>query len=349
MSLEPVKQEIITTLLGNVSSWSADGQTRLAESMRAFDLRKGEKLTWEADEGDLLCYLVHGEAGVSINKSQPLPLRAETGMASFRVPERSTAQITARSDDCQLVTVDEDRLDFVAGWELLHGETVPASDEDAVTRLSLLNNPLVFRHLPFANVLSAMRRMKPQRVEANEIVVAEGDIADAFFVIENGRAEVWRTAPGKPQQEKVAELGVGDAFGEEALITGEPRNATVRMVAPGVLLVLRRDDFFDLVEKPLVNEVDRAQAEHLLEEGYVALNVGYEKEVADPLLTGEVISIPLPELRQRMDEVSNSKRYLTFCRSGRWGAVAAMLLREQGIEAVSLRGGVKDRPDDVGS
>ncbi len=41
---------------------------------------------------------------------------------------------------------------------------------------------------------------------------------------------------------KVAEMGAGDLFGEMALITNEPRSATVRAVEDTVLTVISKDE-----------------------------------------------------------------------------------------------------------
>ena len=53
---------------------------------------------------------------------------------------------------------------------------------------------------------------------------------------------MWRTEVAGASV-KVATLGPGASFGEEALLKGEPRNATVRMATAGRVLKLGKEDF----------------------------------------------------------------------------------------------------------
>ena len=70
-----------------------------------------------------------------------------------------------------------------------------------------------------------------------ETLVRQGTVADSFFVIERGRAEVWRDG------HSIGDLNSGDFFGEVALIRGGVRNATVTAATQMRLLVFGRRDF----------------------------------------------------------------------------------------------------------
>ena len=69
------------------------------------------------------------------------------------------------------------------------------------------------------------------------VVFAEGDAGDALYVITSGRARVLKA--GEDGEVSLNALGPGDSFGETALLTGEPRTATVRASSP--LEALRLD------------------------------------------------------------------------------------------------------------
>ncbi len=76
------------------------------------------------------------------------------------------------------------------------------------------------------------------------IILSEGEASDsrAYFV-EEGSVEVLKSGT------QIATLGVGDLFGEIALITNDPRSATVRALTKVQALSLHRDDFLMLAKK----------------------------------------------------------------------------------------------------
>ncbi|MEQ8210239.1 MAG: ATP-binding cassette domain-containing protein [Lacipirellulaceae bacterium] len=74
-----------------------------------------------------------------------------------------------------------------------------------------------------------------------DTVIQQGDTGDLFYLIRAGSVEVIVEEGGKEQ--KVAELGQGQFFGEAALITEQPRNATVRALEETTFYTLGKEDF----------------------------------------------------------------------------------------------------------
>ncbi|KAJ3294636.1 hypothetical protein HK104_003454 [Borealophlyctis nickersoniae] len=60
----------------------------------------------------------------------------------------------------------------------------------------------------------------------SEVVIRQGDVGDAFYIIESGEARVTRTDENGIEHEMPG-LKKGDYFGELALLTDKPRKATV--------------------------------------------------------------------------------------------------------------------------
>lgn len=72
-------------------------------------------------------------------------------------------------------------------------------------------------------------------------IMTEGDTSDdrAYF-IERGSVDVFRG------EKKIASLHAGDIFGELALITAEPRTATIRTIGEVELLAFSKEEFLML-------------------------------------------------------------------------------------------------------
>jgi len=75
--------------------------------------------------------------------------------------------------------------------------------------------------------------------EPGRQVIREGDPGDRFYLIREGSVVVKQG----PEQREIARLQAGDFFGETALLTGQPRNATVEPLEPTILYSLAKEKF----------------------------------------------------------------------------------------------------------
>lgn len=84
------------------------------------------------------------------------------------------------------------------------------------------------------------------RLKAGEVLFRQGDPGDCAYFIQTGEVEVLRGDAG--QEAIVARLGPGQYFGEMALLSNEPRNATIRAAAACTLSLLGKRNFMTLLE-----------------------------------------------------------------------------------------------------
>ncbi|MEW5718078.1 MAG: patatin-like phospholipase family protein [Chloroflexota bacterium] len=108
------------------------------------------------------------------------------------------------------------------------------------------------RNIPFFaglddNVLEAIsRRLQREHYHKGAAVFLEDEPGDCMYIIESGQVKV---VAERGNQEKIfGYLGPGNFFGEMALLLGERRSATARVVIDADLLVLRKNDFDELLE-----------------------------------------------------------------------------------------------------
>jgi CRP-like cAMP-binding protein len=95
---------------------------------------------------------------------------------------------------------------------------------------------------PFANLAAddlgdLLNQGRWINYEPGTAIVTQGESGDHFYVIESGRAEVFKDG------ERVGVLEKGNHFGEIALLASLPRTATVRSVTPLRAFQLDRDGF----------------------------------------------------------------------------------------------------------
>lgn len=81
-----------------------------------------------------------------------------------------------------------------------------------------------------------------------------------------------------------------------------------------------------------IDDLDRAK--------FTLLDVRNPEELSIGTIQ-DSINIPLPQLRQRMDEIPRSKKVLVFCQVGQRGYFATRILKQLGFDVLNLNGGFK--------
>ena len=88
-----------------------------------------------------------------------------------------------------------------------------------------------------------VRRLKRRDFPPSHYVVREGAAGDSMFFITAGKCEVRKKDVATGIEFLLTELGPGACFGEMALLTGQPRTASVVSTEPTTVGILKNDDF----------------------------------------------------------------------------------------------------------
>lgn len=196
---------------------------------------------------------------------------------------------------------------------------------------SLLQSPF-FNRIPPGNIRQLFVRFNPRKVVADELVIREGERGEHFYVLESGSATVL-----DKQGQILAALRPGDYFGEESLVGDTTRNATVKMLTPGKLMCLGKDDFITLLQEPVRNFVTYQDLQNSpMNSRFQIIDVRLPLERRFQSVPGSR-NIPLSQLRKTLPELDNSKIYVVTDDAGRRCDVAAQLLTQAGFEAVILK------------
>jgi rhodanese-related sulfurtransferase len=313
-------------------------EAQLLRLIRTYELEPGDSVTFNSDQEECVFVLSgeveQGDSSEAILLDPHNTLTRPVCIAGGRITFLATLPSV-------LGRINPSRLDFLLSWESLRTDT--QADDPFRQWLSRLRNPLIFGQLPLENAHEVFRRLQPLGVKAGEVIFDMREEAKQFYFIEQGRAELWRPGLYDDELKLTKVLSAGDYFGEEALLTGELRNAKVKMIDKSRLLVLDRKDFDELINAPMIDRVSSGVAKAMLDEGAQLLDVRYEDEYKIEYIPGCTL-IPLLELRERVDELESGTDYVIYCHSGRRSAVAAMILRQHKLQAVSLTGGIRDWP-----
>jgi putative ABC transport system ATP-binding protein len=108
---------------------------------------------------------------------------------------------------------------------------------DALRICEFLKGVDVFKTLTPTELTHVAERMVKRHYLPGEVVIREGDIGHELFLVSEGAVRVERSGG------EVARLGPGEFFGELALLSGKPRNASVIAADPLETYVLGEADF----------------------------------------------------------------------------------------------------------
>lgn len=111
----------------------------------------------------------------------------------------------------------------------------------------LLRNVPLFRILSNTDLLNFAEKLIVEVVPEEQIIIEEGKPGNALYIIQSGSVKVANYLQPSGEEVLLSHLGRGDYFGEMALISDEPRSATVIALEKSELLKLGKQDFEELL------------------------------------------------------------------------------------------------------
>jgi CRP-like cAMP-binding protein/rhodanese-related sulfurtransferase len=318
----------------------------LARKTNIRELAQGRMLFKEGDTDKRTFYLVSGTVDLLAEGRVVGSIRARTPDARHALapvlPRRCAARVA--TDRIEYISIDSDLLDVLITWA--QTGTYEVGDLQAATPagddwMTLLLQSRAFHRIPPANLQAVFMRMQRIDYSAGDTIIRQGEDGDFFYAIVQGRCVVTRETPLNREGIKLAELGIGDTFGEEALISGAKRNATVSMLTDGTLMRLGKDDFVTLLNEPMLHWVGYEEAKGIVAAGGRWLDVRLPSEFEHCHFEG-AINVPLYFVRLKLKTLDTSAPYVVCCDNGRRSSAAAYVLSERGFETYALRGGIAE-------
>ncbi len=166
---------------------------------------------------------------------------------------------------------------------------------------SYLGRNELFMGLEPHTIQRIAREFRKVIVNAGEPIIAEGTRGETYYLIATGEATVLKGS-GIGQRE-LQRLGPGDGFGEMALVSDEPRSATVKAVSDLELFCLDRKEFLVLMEQEerFAQRILRLLSQRLRQTNHVA--------TLDLMRAHQGLIISLAELAESRDADTGAHLY----------------------------------------
>lgn len=136
---------------------------------------------------------------------------------------------------------------FLRKTSLITKHILKTKRREARKMIEALSRVKMLQVLPPEAVAQMIPHVRPLRFKSGETVFKQGDRASDLYFIVSGLVQVVRGAAA--ENTLIAELGEGDTFGEIALVSDQPRTATVRAKTDITVYTLNRKEFDQMVKQ----------------------------------------------------------------------------------------------------
>lgn len=217
----------------------------LAQQASAFTYRSSDAIIQEGDWGESFYMVSKGDVAVI----HTAPSGVETTVATLHDGDSfgEMALVESVPRNATVKAVGEVAAYKVSRSAFLKALENAGLDHQQITTTlratSVLRNSELFSGLSPCSLNKLLSLCSRKTVANGEILAAEGEEGDYFFIIESGAVQVEQSGESAP----LAALGPGDFFGEIALLCNVPRTATVTTTCESTLLTLSREAFKEVV------------------------------------------------------------------------------------------------------
>lgn len=337
-------------------------QSKLLERGKILSVKKSRFIFKQGDKDDYSYYLLEGEIELLQNDQLNGVIEAGSDRAKYALAQLQPRQFSAKAKtEIKILLIERNQLDQLmllaqestlnpasdSGESTIEVDEVDGVDDDTDWMTSMLQSEL-FSRIPTANIHQLFALLEEVEFNKGDVVIKQGDPGEHYYIISSGRCAVSRKPSPQASDVKLAELKVGDSFGEEALISDSTRNATITMTTDGVLMQLAKDTFIELVKNPALQSLQFDEADALVNEGSAKwLDVRFPNEHKESSIEDSV-NIPLNSLRLQADKLDTSTIYILYCDTGNRSSTGTFLLAERGFDVTYLDGGLMNNPEAIG-
>ncbi len=322
----------------------------LCAQIKIEDAEEGQFLFKCGDERNDLVYLIDGSVTLQTDLLKIETIKSDSPSARFALAHQIPRKVHAvASTRIRFLRLNADMMKSVqdVAYEEAESFMVVEEVEDNDDWMTTLLKSPVFRALPPANLQKILMGMQEVRVDAGTVIVNQGEPGDFYYIIKRGQCLVSRRPAPNAKEIKLAQLSDQDTFGEDALISGEPRNVSVSALTDVCLLRLGKEQFLTLIKQPTLKYISYKDAQDLVAKGADLIDVR-EPDEYKPKHLPFSINLPFFSLRMQLKTLNRQHPIVVVCQNGKISETAAFILMRHKFNALILSGGIDSiNPDEL--
>ena len=266
-----------------LSSLDYDCLHELQNQCRIVDLYPGKRLFSKGNNDEFVYYLYEGSINLDNGRSN-ITLTHEMPEAYQAIAPKKPRKFTVTANTpSTFIAIDSNLLDIYLSLGHNQGylvEDIPElqSVNSSENWMVLLLQTRIFHRISPVNIQMLFNNLQILHVSKGDVIIEQDQIGDYYYFIKQGNCSVIRFDSASGGINIIAELAPGQGFGEEALISGKRRNATIQMSTDGILLRLSKEHFNKLLQEPLITMVEHKQLDELLSNGAQCIDVRTPEE-----------------------------------------------------------------------
>jgi len=288
------------------ASLSDEERKSLIDAMILETVEKGTVIIQQGGIGDFFYVVEEGQVSFSVDRNHvgSCSRGGAFGELSllYNCPRAATC---IANTDCHLWKVDQKTFRHMLANNTANTQKDIQDTLRKVNFLSDLEDNMLTR---IADALTTVVFPKGERI------INKGDVGEVFYILREGTVKVHDIGIGDSQYVDQF-LGPGEAFGENALLSGQPRDANCTATTPCTTLCMSRKTF-EATLGPLQNLMDHARNKRVLKSVPIFANSHFQPYEMTRL-TDMVTEVSFPRGKRLAEEGQPAEKNLYIIRSGR--------------------------------
>lgn len=236
----------------------------LCAEISVSEIPKGNFIFTRHDSTESFIYLIDGSISLEAGTLQVEIINADSDSAKFALAHQFPRKISARAINnvryisLNLNAFEQKEVQYEEKESVYMIDNNEGSEKEAKSKgdwmSTLLKSP-IFQRLPAMNLQQVIMSLQEIKLNKGEVLFRQGDIGDYYYLVREGRCTLSRKATERAKEIILTELGENETFGEDALLSGEPRSMTITAATDMVLSRIDKERFIKLIKTPALKYI----------------------------------------------------------------------------------------------